>query len=194
MNVSQLLQKKRDGGTMEEAEIRYVVEGFTKGTVPEYQMAAFLAFVFCRGMTSDETQVLTRVMMESGRVLSWPRDRFYVDKHSTGGIGDKVSLILAPLVASCGVKVPMISGRGLGHTGGTLDKLEAISGFSTDIDPARFQAIVERVGCAIVGQTADICPADKKIYALRDVTVRRASFSCLYVFLTFTRGLFLRCR
>jgi thymidine phosphorylase len=194
MNVSQLLQKKRDGGTMEEAEIRYVVEGFTKGTMPEYQMAAFLAFVFCRGMSSDETQVLTRVMMESGRVLSWPRDRFYVDKHSTGGIGDKVSLVLAPLVAACGVKVPMISGRGLGHTGGTLDKLEAIPGFSTDIDPARFQAIVDRVGCAIVGQTADICPADKKIYALRDVTVRRCYFFVLFFFLNFTRARFLRCR
>jgi thymidine phosphorylase len=135
MNVSQLLQKKRDGAVMEEAEIRYIVEGFTKGTVPDYQMAAFLAFVFCRGMTSEETQVLTRVMMESGRVLSWPKDRFYVDKHSTGGIGDKVSLILAPLVAACGVRVPMISGRGLGHTGGTLDKLEA--SFSCLLRPCR---------------------------------------------------------
>jgi len=121
-------------------------------------------------MTSDETQVLTRVMMESGLTLKWSKDHFYVDKHSTGGIGDKISLILAPLVAACGLRVPMISGRGLGHTGGTLDKLEAIPGFRTDLSAERFQHVVDTVGCAIVSQTADICPADKKIYGLRDVT------------------------
>ena len=170
MNVSQLLIKKRDGGTLDEAEIRFIVDGFTHGSIPEYQMAAFLAFVFCKGMTSQETQALTRVMMESGRVLSWSRERFYVDKHSTGGVGDKISLCLAPLVAACGVPVPMMSGRGLGHTGGTLDKLEAIPGFSTEMDAARFQSVIDSVGCAIIGQTADICPADKRIYGLRDVT------------------------
>lgn len=121
-------------------------------------------------MTSSETQVLTRVMMDSGLTLKWSKDHFYVDKHSTGGVGDKISLILAPLVAACGLRVPMISGRGLGHTGGTLDKLESIPGFRTDLSAERFQQIIDSVGCAIVGQTADICPADKKIYGLRDVT------------------------
>ncbi len=170
MNVAQLLAKKRDGGVLDEHEIHCLVDGYTKGTVPDYQIASLLAFIFCRGMTSQETQALTRVMMDSGRVLSWSRDRFYVDKHSTGGIGDKVSLVLAPLAAACGVRVPMISGRGLGHTGGTLDKLEAIPGFRTDLSAADFQRVVDTVGCAIVSQTADICPADKKIYGLRDVT------------------------
>jgi pyrimidine-nucleoside phosphorylase len=137
-------------------------------------MASLLSFIYCKGMNAPETQVLTRCMMESGEVLTWPREKehvpFYVDKHSTGGIGDKISLVLAPLVASCGLRVPMISGRGLGHTGGTLDKLEALEGFSTDASVEKFKHLLETVGCAIVGQTADICPADKKIYGLRDVT------------------------
>jgi pyrimidine-nucleoside phosphorylase len=170
MNAAQLLAKKRDGHVLSDTEIHFLVDGYTKGTIPDYQMAALLAFIFCKGMTSDETQALTRVMMDSGMTLTWSKDHFYVDKHSTGGIGDKISLILAPLVASCGLRVPMISGRGLGHTGGTLDKLESIPGFRTDLSAPRFQEVIDRVGCAIVSQTADICPADKKIYGLRDVT------------------------
>ena len=171
MNVAQVLQKKRDGNALEESEIRCLVKGYTEGSIPDYQMAAFLAFVYCRGMNADETRVLTMCMMESGQVLEWPKEGgFYVDKHSTGGIGDKISLILAPLVASCGVKVPMISGRGLGHTGGTLDKLEALEGFRVDLSVDAFKAAVASAGCAIVAQTADVCPADKKVYGLRDVT------------------------
>jgi pyrimidine-nucleoside phosphorylase len=179
MNVAQLIQKKRDNQTLTAEEIRFLVNGFSRGTIPDYQMAAFAMAVFWRGMNFEETTELTCAMMESGRVLEWPRRGgappgralpFYCDKHSTGGIGDKVSLVLAPLVACCGVKVPMISGRGLGHTGGTLDKLESIPGFRTDLSIAKFQRVVDEIGCAIIGQTADLCPADKKLYALRDVT------------------------
>jgi pyrimidine-nucleoside phosphorylase len=193
MNVAQLIQKKRDNQALKSEEIRFLVDGFTAGRIPDYQMAAFAMAVFCRGMNFEETTALTRTMMESGRVLEWPRGgtpktfgvehslkgrrdarptikEFYCDKHSTGGIGDKISLILAPLVAACGVKVPMISGRGLGHTGGTLDKMESIPGFRTNLSVEEFQRIVAEVGCAVVGQTIEICPADKKLYALRDVT------------------------
>jgi len=192
MNVSQLISKKRDSHALSADEIQFLVNGFTEGKIPDYQMSAFAMAVFCRGMNFDETTALTRAMMESGRVLKWktggsgvpPVNRsekgrrdayptirnFYCDKHSTGGIGDKISLVLAPLVASCGVRVPMISGRGLGHTGGTLDKLESIPRFKTNLPVAKFQGIVDKVGCAIIGQTADLCPADKKLYALRDVT------------------------
>ncbi len=170
MNAAQVLAKKRDGHELSESELQFLIGGYTAGSIPDYQMAAFLAFVFCKGMSSAETQVLTRVMMESGLTLRWSPLHFYVDKHSTGGVGDKISLVLAPLVAACGLRVPMISGRGLGHTGGTLDKLEAIPGFRTDLSAARFQEVIDTVGCAIISQTADICPADKKIYGLRDVT------------------------
>src|SRR5262245_22400391 len=171
MNPAVLIAKKRDGRELARNEIVYLVHGFTRGTIPEYQMAAFAMAVFLQGMTTDETAALTDAMLQSGVWLVWPqRDRPIVDKHSTGGIGDKTSLVLAPLLACCGLAVPMISGRGLGATGGTLDKLEAIPGFRTDLSPAEIQATVERVGCAITGASAEIVPADRKLYALRDVT------------------------
>lgn len=173
---AQLIQKKRDGQALTDAEIRFFIEGFTRGSLPDYQMAALAMAICFQGMTFDETLALTRAMVESGRVLEWPRDRFHGDKHSTGGVGDKVSLILAPLVAACGVAVPMISGRGLGPTGGTLDKLESIPGLRTNLTVAELQRITAEVGCCIAGATADLAPADKKLYALRDVT---ATVSCL---------------
>jgi pyrimidine-nucleoside phosphorylase len=153
------------------ADIAALVDGFTRGEVPEYQMAAFCMAVFFRGMDGAEMGALTEAMLRSGDVLDLsdvPGAK--VDKHSTGGVGDKVSLALAPLAAACGVKVPMISGRGLGHTGGTLDKLEAIPGFRVDLPVDRFRALVREVGACLVGQTARLAPADRKLYALRDVT------------------------
>lgn len=173
---AQVIQKKRDGHALTEDEIRVFIHGFTTGELPDYQMAALAMAVCFQGMNFDETMWLTRAMVESGKVVQWKPGTFYADKHSTGGIGDKVSLILAPLVASCGVKVPMISGRGLGPTGGTLDKLESIAGFRTDLSLDELVRITGTVGCAITGQTAEIAPADKKLYALRDVT---ATVSCL---------------
>ncbi len=187
---AQIIQKKRDGAALTEEEIRFFVFGFTHGELPDYQMAALAMAICFQGMDFDETMSLTRAMVESGKVVQWkrrtaaapqagtpaPPSPFYADKHSTGGIGDKVSLILAPLVAACGVKVPMISGRGLGPTGGTLDKLESIPGFRTNLSLDELVRITDKVGCAITGQTAEIAPADKKLYALRDVT---ATVSCL---------------
>ncbi len=166
-----LIEKKRDGGVLSVDEIRAFVGGYTDGTIPDYQMAAFAMAVFFRGMTADETTTLTDAMMRSGETLSfaeWPRPT--ADKHSTGGIGDKISLILGPLAASAGLAVPMISGRGLGLTGGTLDKLEAIPGFNTRLSTDAFRAALDRAGCAIIGQTDRLVPADRKLYALRDVT------------------------
>ncbi|HYE95047.1 MAG TPA: thymidine phosphorylase [Rubricoccaceae bacterium] len=171
MNVVSLLTRKRDGGTLAADEITALIEAYTRGDVPDYQMAAFLMAAFLRGLDADETAALTRAMLHSGTVLDLsdlPGAK--VDKHSTGGVGDKVSLILAPLVAACGVPVPMISGRGLGHTGGTLDKLEAIPGFRTALSIAEYRDVLARVGCVMIGQTAEIAPADKQLYALRDVT------------------------
>ena len=175
---AQIIQKKRDGQALTEEEIRFFIDGFTSGELPEYQMSALAMAICFQGMSFDETMWLTRAMIESGKVVEWPRAprSFYADKHSTGGIGDKTSLIIAPLVACCGVKVPMISGRGLGPTGGTLDKLESISGFRTGLSLDEFQSVTDKVGCAMIGQTAEIAPADKKLYALRDVT---ATVSCL---------------
>lgn len=174
---AQIIQKKRDGKALTEKEIRFFVLGFTRGELPEYQMAALAMAICFQGMTFDETLSLTRAMVDSGQVIQWKRNgSFYADKHSTGGIGDKVSLILVPLVASCGVKVPMISGRGLGPTGGTLDKLESIPGFRTDLSPRELMRVTDSVGGVITGQTAELAPADKKLYALRDVT---ATVSCL---------------
>jgi len=166
-----IIEKKRDGAALAEGEIRAFIEGYTRGTIPDYQMAALAMAVFFRGMTRAELAVLTDAMMRSGTALETSRiPGVKADKHSTGGVGDKVSLILAPLAASCGVVVPMISGRGLGITGGTLDKLESIRGYRTDLAPDEFMAVLAECGCSIVGQTAALAPADRKLYALRDVT------------------------
>jgi pyrimidine-nucleoside phosphorylase len=171
MHVPTLIEKKRDGQELSAEEIGRLIAGFTRGEIPDYQMSAFAMAVFFRGMTPNETQRLTAAMMESGRVLRYPDGSPpKVDKHSTGGIGDKVSLVLAPLLACDEVWVPMISGRGLGITGGTLDKLESIPGFNVHLDEARALRQLEKIGVFMIGQTADICPADKKLYALRDVT------------------------
>lgn len=168
---AEIIKKKRNGFELTADEIRYVVKSFTSGDLPDYQMSAWLMSVFFRGMTKNETAVLTEAMLHSGRTLDFSSVKGTpVDKHSTGGIGDKTSLILAPIVAACGVHVPMIAGRGLGHTGGTLDKLEAIPGFRIGLSLDEFKKQVETLGFAIIGQTAEICPADKKVYALRDVT------------------------
>jgi pyrimidine-nucleoside phosphorylase len=176
LNPAQIIARKRDGHTLSEEEIAGFISGFVRRDIPEYQMAALAMAVYFRGMTTDEVAVLTREMLRSGTVLQWsPGGRPKVDKHSTGGVGDKVSLILAPLLACCGVQVPMISGRGLGATGGTLDKLEAIPGFRTDLSETDIRRITERVGCVITGQTASLVPADKWLYALRDVTATVAS-------------------
>ncbi len=166
-----LIERKRDGGRLTAEEWQALVRAYAAGEVPDYQMAALLMAVFFTGLDADELRALAEAMLESGDGFTFaaaapPR----VDKHSTGGVGDKVSLVLAPLVAACGVWVPMISGRGLGHTGGTLDKLEAIPGFQTRLTLADARRQVERIGCVMLGQTADIAPADRKLYALRDAT------------------------
>lgn len=166
-----LIIAKRDGRALPPEAIRQLIEAYTRGDVPDYQMSAFLMAALLRGMDDAETAALTEAMLYSGAVLDLsdlPGTK--VDKHSTGGVGDKVSLILAPVVAACGVPVPMISGRGLGHTGGTLDKLEAIPGFRTDLDVAAYRRQLADLGLVMIGQTAEIAPADRKMYALRDVT------------------------
>ncbi len=171
MNVYEIIRRKRDRGVLTRSEIEELVAGYTRDTVPDYQMAAWLMAVFCRGMNPEETAALTMAMMNSGRTLDLsavPGPK--VDKHSTGGVGDKTSLILAPLLAACGVAVPMVSGRSLGHTGGTLDKLESIPGFRTALSSDEFVGILTRVGACIVGQSDELCPADRRIYSLRDVT------------------------
>lgn len=171
MHVPTLIEKKRDGGELTPEEITYLISGFTHGEIDDYQVSAWAMAVFFRGMKPAETQHLTRAMVESGRVLDYPSGTPpKVDKHSTGGVGDKVSLVLAPLLACDAVWVPMICGRGLGITGGTLDKLESIPGFNVHIDERRALAQLESLGVFIIGQTEDICPADRKLYALRDVT------------------------
>ncbi len=167
------IRRKRDGHALDAEEIRRLIIGLTDGSISNGQAAALAMAVFLRGMTTEETVALTLAMRDSGTVLNWRAlgvDGKVVDKHSTGGIGDKVSLILAPLLAACGAFVPMISGRGLGHTGGTLDKLAAIPGYRTDIDLATFARVVRDVGCAVIGQTADLAPADRRLYAIRDET------------------------
>jgi pyrimidine-nucleoside phosphorylase len=169
--VIDLIRKKRDGGALSTAEIGYLVGGCTDGTIPDYQMAAWLMAVVLRGMTREETASLTHAMLHSGEVLDLnflPARK--VDKHSTGGVGDKTSLVLAPLVAAGGLFVPMISGRGLGHTGGTLDKLESIPGFRVGLTVPEFHRVLKACGCCMIGQTEKIAPADRKLYALRDVT------------------------
>jgi pyrimidine-nucleoside phosphorylase len=166
-----IIQRKRDGLELSAGEIDFLIRGYAEGRIPDYQASALAMAVYFRGMTPAETVALTESMMRTGEVLDLqdlPGPK--VDKHSTGGVGDKTSLILAPVVAACGVNVPMISGRGLGHTGGTLDKLESIPGFSVRLSLADFRAVLEQTRLAIIGQTPEIAPADKKLYALRDVT------------------------
>lgn len=171
MHVPSLIEKKRDGGTLSDAEIRDLIASFTSGEMPDYQMSALAMAIYFRGMSAEETASLTRAMLESGEVLSYPDSApRVVDKHSTGGIGDKVSLVLAPLLACDDLWVPMISGRGLGITGGTLDKLESIPGFRVGLSQEEALETLERIGVVMIGQTPTICPADKKLYALRDVT------------------------
>lgn len=170
-SIPELIARKRDGGFLTQSEIAWFIESFSKNTVADYQMSAFAMAVFFRGMSPEETTALTLAMRDSGHVVDLSSiKKTKVDKHSTGGVGDKVSLCLAPLVVACGVPVPMVSGRGLGHTGGTLDKLEAIPGFSVSMPTKQFVKQIDKLGCALIGQTADIAPADKRIYALRDVT------------------------
>ena len=171
MRVTDLIRRKRDSGELAPEEIAQLIRSYTEGDVPDYQMSAWLMAVVLRGMTRAEIAALTEAMLRSGRVLDFSDlAGRKVDKHSTGGVGDKTSLIIAPIVAAGGLKVPMISGRGLGHTGGTLDKLESIPGFNVNLTLAEFRHVLETCGCSLIGQTAEIAPADKKIYALRDVT------------------------
>lgn len=171
MNTYDIIMKKRDGYALDKEEIIYIVNGFTNGDIPDYQMAAFLMAVYFRGMNHKETTELTMAMADSGDRLDLSAiNGIKVDKHSTGGVGDKTSLIVGPILASLGIPVAKMSGRGLGHTGGTIDKLEGIPGFQTSISEQDFITQVNKVGLAIVGQTANLAPADKKIYALRDVT------------------------
>ena len=181
MRVADLIRRKRDAAELLPEEIRFLVDGYTRGDIPDYQMSAWLMAAYLRGLNGAETAALTEAMLYSGQVLDFsdvPGRK--VDKHSTGGVGDKTSLIIAPIVAAAGVRVPMISGRGLGHTGGTLDKLESIPGFRVNLSLAEFRRALETVGCALIGQTAEIAPADKKMYALRDVTgtVENRSLIC----------------
>jgi pyrimidine-nucleoside phosphorylase len=171
MRFVEMIQVKRDGGALRRQELEEFVQGYVRGDIPDYQAAAFAMAVFFRGMTAPETLALTEAMMHSGSVLDLSDlDGPVADKHSTGGVGDKTSLIVAPLAAACGVYVPMISGRGLAHTGGTLDKLESIPGFTVQLSLARFHQVLRSVGAAMIGQTPEIAPADRKLYALRDVT------------------------
>lgn len=176
MHIPALIEKKRDGGRLSAEEIHDLIARYSAGALPDYQMAAFAMAVFFRGMADAETTALTMEMRDSGDVFAWPAGTPpKVDKHSTGGVGDKVSLILAPLLACEGVWVPMVSGRGLGFTGGTLDKLESIPGFRVSLAWPEMLSQLEKVGCFIAGQTENFCPADKKLYALRDVTGTVAS-------------------
>jgi pyrimidine-nucleoside phosphorylase len=171
MRAVDLIRKKRDSGEHSREEIEFLISGYTRGDIPDYQMSAWLMAVWLRGMSRSELAALTEVMLYSGKVLNFadlPGKK--VDKHSTGGVGDKTSLILAPIVAAGGLTVPMISGRGLGHTGGTLDKLESIPGFNVNLSLEQFRDVLRECGMGLIGQTAEVAPADKKVYALRDAT------------------------
>jgi thymidine phosphorylase len=168
--ASEVIRRKRDGNALTREEIGFLVDGITDGSLSDAQVGALAMAMFLRGMEKDERVALTSAMTHSGEVLQWDLDRPVLDKHSTGGVGDKVSLMLAPIVAACGGAVPMISGRGLGHTGGTLDKLDSVPGYETKPEVDRLQRVVAEVGCAIVGQTAEVAPADRRLYAIRDAT------------------------
>lgn len=171
MNSSEIIKKKRDGKSLTQAEINFLIAGYTNNTIPDYQFSAFLMAAFINGMNVKETASLTNAMLNSGKIIDLTSIKGKkIDKHSTGGVGDKTSLIIAPIVAAAGINVPMISGRGLGHTGGTLDKLESIPGFNTNLSLSEYKKVLKKVGAVLIGQTKEIAPADKKIYALRDVT------------------------
>ena len=173
MLIREIIRKKREGQALTPEEIRFFIRGLTTGAVAPEQASALAMAVFFRSMDSAETGALTQAMATSGKTIDWEEDgiaELIVDKHSTGGVGDKVSLVLAPLVAACGARVPMISGRGLGHSGGTLDKLDSIPGYNTSPDLALFKRTVKSAGCAIIGQTDELAPADRRLYAIRDVT------------------------
>src|SRR5512143_444303 len=171
MRAVDIIAKKRDGHELTPDEIGFILRGYTEGDVADYQMSALLMAIYLRGMSTEETLALTQTMLHSGEIIDFSDlGRPRIDKHSAGGVGDKTSLVIAPVVAAAGVLVPMISGRALAHSGGTLDKLESIPGFRTDLTLAEFRATLEKVGAALIGQTDQIAPADKKLYALRDVT------------------------
>jgi thymidine phosphorylase len=167
---AEVIRRKRDGQALTPEELRFVVGGITDGSLSDAQVGAFAMAAFLRGMDNDERVAFTAAMTRSGEVMEWDIDRPVIDKHSTGGVGDKVSLMLAPILAACGGAVPMISGRGLGHTGGTLDKLDSIPGYVTTPDLERLRKVVGEAGCAIVGQTSELAPADRRLYAVRDAT------------------------
>jgi pyrimidine-nucleoside phosphorylase len=176
-NFTEILQRKRDGGSLSKDAIQFFVNGVTQGTIPDYQISALLMAIYLQGMSIEETTALTLAMRDSGKVLQLKKlKKPKVDKHSTGGVGDKVTIILAPLAAACGLIVPSMAGRGLGHTGGTIDKLEAIPGYRVVLGEEEFISVLERVGCAIIGQSAEVAPCDRKLYALRDVT---ATIDCI---------------
>src|SRR3954453_14948622 len=170
MLPAEVIRRKRDGHALSAEEIAFLVEGIADGGLSDAQVGALAMALFLRGADADERVALTLAMRDAGTVLAWDLGKPVVDKHATGGVGDKVSLILAPILAACGGAVPMISGRGLGHTGGTLDKLDAIPGYASTPDLDRLRAVVGDVGCAIVGQTAELAPADRRLYAIRDAT------------------------
>lgn len=170
VSASMLIRKVQKKEPLSSSEIFQLIEGFGKGEIPDYQMSAFLMAVYYQGLSEEEKESLTLALMKSGITMEWPTNAVYVDKHSTGGVGDKTSIIIAPLLASLGYKVPMMAGRGLGHTGGTLDKLESLAGFNCSLSLKDFKRLTPQVGAAMIGQTNDFCPADKKLYALRDVT------------------------
>ena len=171
MNTVELIRKKRNGIALSKSEIQFLIGSYLKNKIPDYQFSALLMAVYFRGMNEAEQSALTDAMINSGKIVDLKKIKgMKVDKHSTGGVGDKTSMIIAPIAAAAGVKVPMISGRGLGHTGGTLDKLESIPGFRTDLSLSQFKNILQKCGAVLIGQTKEIAPADKLIYALRDVT------------------------
>lgn len=180
MNMNDIILKKRDGGELTQAEIKYFVDGYTKGEIPDYQAAALLMAIYFMEMTDEETFELTNAMRYSGDTINLDGIRgIKVDKHSTGGVGDKITLVVAPTVSACGVPIAKMSGRGLGFTGGTIDKLESIEGFKTSLEKEDFEKQVNDIGISVIGQTANITPADKKLYALRDVTATVDNFSLI---------------
>ena len=171
MRIYDIIEKKRNGKKLSKEEIYFFIDGYVKGEIPDYQISALLMAIYFSGMDDEETAVLTEAMMHSGDIIDLSEfGEFTVDKHSTGGVGDKTSLVIAPVMASLGCKMAKMSGRGLGHTGGTVDKLESIPGFKTSVAPKEFFEQVRQTGVAVIGSTANLAPADKKLYALRDVT------------------------